>query len=87
MKKLIYIAITLLILPNLAQAYIDPSSGSAIMAAIMGAAVAVSLFFKTFWYKLKALITGKKKHPVISEHSKESAKQTQQKTNQNSNPQ
>lgn len=40
-----------------AHAYIDPSSGSAIMSAIIGFFVAVSLAVKTYWYKLKSLFS------------------------------
>ncbi|MCF6281524.1 MAG: hypothetical protein L3J28_04805 [Candidatus Polarisedimenticolaceae bacterium] len=43
-----------------AMAYIDPGSGSAIMSAVIGLFVAVSLAVKTYWYKIKSLFTGKK---------------------------
>ena len=43
-----------------AMAYIDPGSGSAIMSAIIGFFVAVSLAIKTYWYKLKSLFMKKK---------------------------
>ena len=42
------------------MAYIDPGSGSALMSAIFGGFVAFFLVIKTYWYKFKALITGKK---------------------------
>ena len=42
-----------------AMAYIDPGSGSAIMSAIIGAVVAVSMAVKTYWYKIKAIFTAK----------------------------
>lgn len=42
-----------------AMAYIDPGSGSAIMSAIVGLFVAVSLAIKTYWYKIKSLFGGK----------------------------
>ena len=38
-------------------AYIDPGSGSAIMSAIIGFFVAIGIFIKTYWYKLKSLFT------------------------------
>lgn len=41
---------------NNAFAYIDPGSGSVIMSAIIGAAVFIGVFFKTFWYKLKSFL-------------------------------
>ncbi|MBL4681618.1 MAG: hypothetical protein JKY88_12965 [Pseudomonadales bacterium] len=37
-------------------AYIDPGSGSAIMSAIIGFFLAVSIAIKTYWYKLKSLL-------------------------------
>lgn len=43
------------------MAYIDPASGSAIMAAIIGFLVAISMMIKSFWYKLKSLITKTKR--------------------------
>ncbi len=43
--------------PDEAAAYIDPGSGSAIMSALIGTIVAVGLFFKTFWYKIKSLFS------------------------------
>ena len=37
------------------MAYIDPSSGSAILSAIIGVFVALSMAVKTYWYKIKSL--------------------------------
>lgn len=44
-----------------AMAYIDPGSGSAIMSAIIGAFVALGLAIKTYWYKLKSILSKPKK--------------------------
>ena len=41
--------------------YIDPGSGSAIMAAVIGFFVAVGITIKTYWYKLLGFFGGKKK--------------------------
>lgn len=60
MNKLILMGACLLVVPQLAMAYIDPGSGSAIMSAIIGFFVAIGIFLKTFWYKIKAFFTGKK---------------------------
>ena len=38
-------------------AYIDPGTGSAIVSLIIGFFVALGLTFKTYLYKLKALLT------------------------------
>jgi hypothetical protein len=49
------IATTIITLvPNIAFAYIDPASGSALMSAIIGIFVATAIFIKTYWYKLKS---------------------------------
>ena len=37
-----------------AMAYIDPGSGSAIMSAIIGGAMAIGMAVKTYWYKVKS---------------------------------
>ena len=38
-----------------ALAYLDPSTGSMILSAIVGLAATAMLAVKTYWYKLKAL--------------------------------
>lgn len=43
-----------------AMAYIDPGSGSAIMSAVIGFFVAISLVIKTYWYKFRSFFTKKK---------------------------
>ena len=43
------------------MAYIDPASGSAIISAIIGFLVALSIMIKSFWYKLKSLMTKTKR--------------------------
>jgi len=43
-----------------AMAYIDPGSGSAIMSAVIGFVVAISIAIKTYWYKLKSIFSSKK---------------------------
>jgi hypothetical protein len=42
-----------------AFAYLDPSTGSMILSAILGILATVGLALKTYWYKLKALFRGK----------------------------
>ncbi len=50
----------LIFLPFVANAYIDPGSGSAIMSAIVGFFVAIGIAVKTYWYKIKSIFTGNK---------------------------
>jgi hypothetical protein len=43
-----------------AFAYLDPSTGSMILSAIVGIIATVGLALKTYWYKLKSLFKGQK---------------------------
>ena len=43
-----------------AFAYLDPSTGSMILSAIVGLFATVGLAVKTYWYKLKSLLGGNK---------------------------
>ncbi len=40
-----------------ARAYLDPSTGSMILSAIVGLFATLGLAIKTYWYKLKNLLT------------------------------
>ncbi len=44
-----------------AHAYLDPSTGSMIITAIVGLFASIALAIKTYWYRLKAFFTGKGK--------------------------
>ncbi len=54
MRILALILISLLA-PRAALAYLDPSTGSMIISAIVGLFASVALAVKTYWYKLKSL--------------------------------
>jgi hypothetical protein len=43
-----------------AFAYLDPSTGSMILSAIVGIIATLGLALKTYWYKLKSLFKGQK---------------------------
>lgn len=43
-----------------AFAYLDPSTGSMILSAIVGILATAGLALKTYWYKLKTLFKGQK---------------------------
>ena len=43
-----------------AFAYLDPSTGSMILSAIVGLFATVGLAVKTYWYKIKSLLGGNK---------------------------
>ena len=37
------------------EAYLDPSTGSMLLSALIGMIATLGLFIKTYWYKLKSL--------------------------------
>ena len=43
----------LLCLPSHAFAYLDPSTGSMVVSAIVGIFASIALAVKTYWYKIK----------------------------------
>jgi len=53
-------AIALVSFAPSAFAYLDPSTGSMILSAIVGILATLSLAVKTYWYKLKSFFSGKK---------------------------
>ena len=57
-----FLTIITLLFSAPALAYIDPGSGSAILSAIAGLLVAVTIAVKSYWYKLKSFFTGSKKN-------------------------
>jgi len=49
----------LLLLPLPALAYLDPTTGSMVISAIVGLFASLVLAVKTYWYKLRALFRRK----------------------------
>ena len=43
-----------------AHSYLDPSTGSMIVTAIVGLFASIALAVKTYWYKLKSFFRGSK---------------------------
>jgi multisubunit Na+/H+ antiporter MnhC subunit len=63
-RKLAFFAMpTLAMLAPEAWAYLDPSTGSMILSAIVGLFATAALALKTFWYRLKALVNRDKPEP------------------------
>ena len=50
-----YLLVSLVMVAPEAWAYLDPSTGSMILSAIVGMFATAALALKTYWYKLKAL--------------------------------
>ena len=69
-------AMALLGFAPVAFAYLDPSTGSMILSAVVGIFATLVLAIKTYWYKLKSFISGRSAHPEVdaddlAENSKE----------------
>ena len=58
--RLTVISIALASFAQPAFAYLDPSTGSMILSAIVGVFATLGLALKTYWYKLKAFFRGDK---------------------------
>ena len=55
------IVITLLLMPLSALAYLDPTTGSMLISAIVGLFASLVLAIKTYWYRIKAFFRHKPK--------------------------
>ena len=62
MGSLVFLLV-LFLLPVPAMAYLDPTTGSMLISAIVGLFASLVLAFKTYWYRLKGLF---KRKPAVS---------------------
>ena len=58
-RLLFTILFTLLLMPLPALAYLDPTTGSMLISAIVGLFASLVLAIKTYWYRIKALFKPK----------------------------
>jgi hypothetical protein len=59
-KQLFFVTvIALLFMPLSAQAYLDPTTGSMLISAIVGLFASLVLALKTYWYRIKAFFRRK----------------------------
>ena len=65
------IAIILLVSSPAAFAYLDPSTGSMVVSAIVGIFASVALAVKTYWYRIKAFFSRDKKSDAAPQESNE----------------
>ncbi|MDJ0926986.1 MAG: hypothetical protein QNJ73_04970 [Gammaproteobacteria bacterium] len=56
-----------------AVAYLDPSTGSMILSAIVGLFATVALALKTYWYRLKAFFRGDRRQQKSPDEQTEPA--------------
>ena len=60
MNKLILVMTAILLLmPVSALSYLDPTTGSMVISAIVGLFASLVLAIKTYWYRIKAFFKGK----------------------------
>jgi len=52
----ILLVLSMLLLSPAAFAYLDPSTGSMVVSAIVGIFASIALAMKTYWYKIKRLL-------------------------------
>ena len=64
------LALCLLLVSTPAFAYLDPSTGSMVVSAIVGIFASVALAVKTYWYKIKGFF---KKNSTLESGSEESS--------------
>jgi hypothetical protein len=69
-RYLFAILVALLMMPLSALAYLDPTTGSMLISAIVGLFASLVLAIKTYWYRIKAFF---KRKPTRSETDDEVA--------------
>lgn len=57
--RLVILIVLACLAPRPALAYLDPSTGSMIISAIVGLFASVALAVKTYWYRIKSVFRGK----------------------------
>jgi O-antigen/teichoic acid export membrane protein len=55
LKKSLALSAFLLLFSQGAHAYLDPSTGSMVVSALIGIFASIALAVKTYWYRLKKL--------------------------------
>ena len=58
-RLLVAVSIALLMMPLSALAYLDPTTGSMLISAIVGLFASLALAIKTYWYRIKAFFKRK----------------------------
>ena len=67
-------ALALLCLASPAFAYLDPSTGSMVVSAIVGIFASIALAVKTSWYRLKNLFKGQSR--IVDKENRDSTQDT-----------
>jgi len=69
-----YLLVSLAMVAPEAWAYLDPSTGSMILSAIIGVFATAALALKTFWYKIKGLFRRDAVAPPAQQAAEHAAK-------------
>lgn len=69
-------ALALLAVSPAALAYLDPSTGSMILSAIIGVLATMALAVKTYWYRLKAFFRGDRRQELPADKQEPSEGET-----------
>ena len=64
---LILVVMVTLLLPVTAHAYLDPTTGSMLISAIVGLFASLVLAIKTYWYRIKAFFKPKPAKPAADD--------------------
>jgi len=57
--SLLTVIVSLMLMPVTALAYLDPTTGSMLISAIVGLFASLVLAIKTYWYRIKTIFTRK----------------------------
>lgn len=69
-RRALPILLLLAVFSPSAQAYLDPSTGSMIVTAIVGLLASIGLAIRTYWYRLKSFFKGgRKERPKVDDAS------------------
>lgn len=63
-RLIVVVMVTLLLIPVSALAYLDPTTGSMLISAIVGLFASLVLAIKTYWYRIKAFFKSKPAKPA-----------------------
>lgn len=64
---LLLVAVLLFTASPAAMAYLDPSTGSMVVSAIVGILASIALALKTYWYKIKGLFKREEKNETAGQ--------------------
>ena len=63
------VTLTLLLSSGNALAYLDPSTGSMVVSAIVGILASVVLAVKTYWYRIRRFLRRASRSPSVTDSS------------------